>query len=50
MTDVFKDLYLNSYDTFIIENYEFLPEWNAWDRDGFDLYIYIKGLYKIVSV
>ena len=50
MSDLFKDLYLSSYDTFVIYNYEFFPEYNAWDRDGFDLFIYVKGSYRMVSV
>jgi hypothetical protein len=49
MTNTFEELYLNAYDTFVIDNYEFYPEYNAWDRDGFDLFIYIKGSYKMVS-
>lgn len=46
----FEGLYLNAYDTFVIEHYEFLPEYRAWDRDGFDLYIFIKGTYQVVGV
>lgn len=50
MTDIFQDLFLNSHDNFTIEHYEFFPEYNAWDRDGFDLYIYVKGKYEMVSI
>jgi hypothetical protein len=50
-TDILLDLLsINSYDNFIIVNYEYLPKHHAWDTNGFDLYIYIKGKYERVGV